>query len=75
MCAELKNPFDALQILAQAAVHNERSSSHSDGAGPAVQPDQYGTQTLVQNAGVIEVYELVANGTLNFKGISELLQL
>jgi len=32
MCTELKNPFDALQILAKAAVNDHRSSDHENGS-------------------------------------------
>jgi hypothetical protein len=32
MCAELKNPFDALQILAKAAVNDPRSSDQNSGS-------------------------------------------
>lgn len=77
ICAELKNPFDALQILAKAAVSGQTAPGHRDSVGNTMHSEQDGTQNTVRNGCVkpnIQHYELVANGTLDIEGMSQLLR-
>ncbi|PMD33557.1 hypothetical protein L207DRAFT_557613 [Hyaloscypha variabilis F] len=76
LCSELKNPLDALQILAEAAVVDQDSSSNSDRILFSDHPQavtQKASQIGTAAAG-IEYYELVMNGALERETILNLIQ-
>ncbi len=87
ICAELKNPFDALQILAKAAINDIDSSDHNHFSPSSNIPssDTVGNWHSMadsirhsdQNSDFargIKDYELVRNGALEVETILKLLR-
>lgn len=85
LCTELKNPFDALQILAKAAVHDPVLDQETVGIRDGVSPEVIGSPlkavshsdfrvVLTGPARGINDYELIRNMTLQPYLIVEMLE-